>query len=248
MSAVVLELDIGNSSAKWRVLAPERLAGGRIVLTDSALRMLLDEHQISAIRVGSVAGKEVEDMVSDVARSFAIPCYFARSQPISCGLTNSYQDPSKMGVDRWLAMLAAWRLVQSEVIVVDAGTALTIDLIDRNGCHSGGYILPGRKLILESLTGSTERVRYEGVPDPSIAPGVTTAECVEHGSWLSLLSAIRGVVADCCQLSGGMPRVVLTGGDAPSLMRLAGDSDWQLKEELVLDGLALALADEEPEG
>jgi len=242
MSAVVLELDIGNSSAKWRVLAPERLAGGRIVLTDSALRMLLDEHQISAIRAGSVAGQAIEDMVSAVARSFA------RSQPISCGLRNSYQDPSKMGVDRWLAMLAAWRLVQSEVIVVDAGTALTIDLIDRNGCHSGGYILPGRKLILESLTSSTERVRYEGVPDPSIAPGVTTAECVEHGSWLSLLSAIRGVVADCCQLSGSVPRVVLTGGDAPSLMRLAGESDWQLKEELVLDGLALALADGEAEG
>jgi type III pantothenate kinase len=248
MSAVVLELDVGNSSAKWRVLAPERLAGGRIVLTDSALCMLLDEYQISAIRVGTVAGQAVEDMVSAVAKRLAIPCHFARSQPSACGLTNSYQDPSKMGVDRWLAMLAAWRLVQSEVVVVDAGTALTIDLVDRNGCHSGGFILPGRKLILESLTSSTERVRYDGAPDASIAPGVTTAECVEHGSWLSLLSAIRSVVADCCRRSGRAPRVVLTGGDAPSLMRLAGESDWQLKEELVLDGLALALVDEEAEG
>lgn len=248
MSAVVLELDVGNSSAKWRVLAPERLAGGRIVLTDSALCMLLDEHQISAIRVGSVAGQTVEDMVSAVARRFAIPCHFARSQSFGCGLTNSYRDPSKMGVDRWLAMLAAWRLVQGEVIVVDAGTALTIDLVDRNGCHSGGFILPGRRLIHESLTSSTERVRYDGAPDASIAPGVTTAECVEHGSWLSLLSAIRSVVADCCRRSGRAPRVVLTGGDAPSLMRLAGESDWQLKEELVLDGLALALADGGAEG
>lgn len=245
MSKTVLEVDVGNSSAKWRLIdLGVRRAGGRISTSGGRLAELVNEWRVGLVRIVSVAGPDVDGQLAQAVVEAGAHCEFARTQSSCLGLVNSYAEPSRMGADRWVAMLAAWRMVAGPLIVVDAGTALTIDVVDGLGRHCGGYILPGRKLMLSGLGANTERVRYEGEVAPAVAPGVSTAECVEHGVWLAMLAAVREVYAVQCAALGASPKVLLTGGDAPALLNIAAESHWVYREELVLDGLAVALAGE----
>ncbi len=247
MVARWLELDVGNTAMKWRLLDGCRVDGGRRECSVASLRDLLSRWQPNAIRVASVAADDRNRLIQDAARRAGVPCQFAHSQARCGPVTNSYRDVGKMGVDRWLAMLAAWQLCRREVVVVDAGTALTIDIIDSSAQHLGGYILPGRKMMLDALLGNTDRVRYGEAPAPSVLPGRDTGACVENASWMSLLASIQSCHAGAFN-SAQKPGLVICGGDAPQLIDMAGGaaSDWLFRDELVLDGLAIAL--EQPGG
>lgn len=245
MSMPVLEVDVGNSSAKWRLIDQgARRDGGRISASGERLAELVNEWQVGLVRIVSVAGPDVDGQLAQAVIEAGARCEFVHTQPSCRGLVNSYAEPGRMGADRWVAMLAAWHMVAGPFIVVDAGTALTIDVVDGQGRHRGGYILPGRKLMLSALGANTERVRYEGAVVPAVAPGASTAECVEHGVWLAMLAAVREVYAAQCAALGCPPKVLLTGGDAPALLDIAAEPHWVYREELVLDGLAVALAGE----
>ncbi len=243
MSVRVLELDVGNTAAKWRLLAGDRIDGGRVELSAAELSALFGRCRPSVMRVASVAGEGVEEIIASVARRAGLACRFARTEARCGDLVNSYQDVSRMGVDRWLAMLAAWQSSPGPLLVVDAGTALTIDAIAPDGRHCGGYILPGRRLLVSSLLGNTDRVRYHEAPQPSVAPGCDTASCVENASWMSMLAAIDMSRKQYVQQRGCSPSLVICGGDAANLIALGGAvaAEWCHREELVLDGLAIAL-------
>ena len=88
--------------------------------------------------------------------------HFARSTASACGVTNSYRQPRRLGVDRWVAMIGAWSEFESSCLVVDAGTAVTIDAIDDTGQHLGGQILPGVALMARALASNTS-----DIPDTS---------------------------------------------------------------------------------
>lgn len=245
MSRRVLEVDVGNSSLKWRLLdAGLRRAGGRTATSGQRLAALVGEWRADVVRIVSVAGERVDEQLAQAVIAADARCEFARTRSSCGGVVNSYAEPGRMGADRWVAMLAAWRRVKGAVIVVDAGTALTIDVIDGRGHHCGGYILAGRKLMLSALGANTGRVRYENPVSPDIIPGVNTAQCVEHGAWLAMLAAVREVYARQCADLACAPTVLITGGDAAALLDIAAEPQWLYCEELVLDGLAVALAEE----
>lgn len=242
-----LELDIGNSALKWRVMdGLERLQGGRIASSPTALASLLGElplDKIIDVRIASVASTERDQVLFDILASSGLAIRLAASQGFCAGVRNSYSDVSRMGVDRWLAMVAAFSKCGGACVVVDAGTALTIDLVDSKGVHLGGYIIPGVAMSAKALAEHTGRVRFDGADRQSLVPGQDTESCVHHGKWLAQYGAVQAAVAYAESLEG--PTVVyVTGGDAPTLMALAGERarDWRYCEELVLDGLAPVLA------
>jgi type III pantothenate kinase len=139
-----------------------------------------------------------------------------------------------MGVDRWLAMLAAWQRLHAAVCVVDAGSALTIDLVDSSGQHSGGYIIPGSFLMERALLLDTGRVRFAEQVEYGLAPGVSTAQAVRHGIALAQVGAV-GLAID----RADQPmQLVFTGGGAQQLRDLLG-RDGELVPELVFDGLEI---------
>ena len=244
----VLQLDVGNSSTKWRLMEGERrVDGGRCSLREESLDALC-ALGASAVWVASVASDEEEQRIEGEFRCRGVVPKFARTQSQCGSVRNSYTDPGRMGVDRWLAMLAGDSWAAGGVVVVDAGTAATIDLVDDRGAHIGGYILPGFKLMCASLTGNTGRVRYAGAADVSVRPGRQTGDCVEAAAWLALLSSVRGAVGQYMALEGAPPKVVLTGGDAKSIVALAGAdaAEWLFVDERVLDGLQIAVRAEAP--
>lgn len=239
----VMELDIGNSALKWRLSeGGVPLSRGRdLSRTVEGLPL----ENVDEVRVASVAGDIFNLALEEVLVARGIRVRVAKSQRRCGAVQNSYRDVSKMGVDRWLAMVAAYRHVgERAVLVVDAGTALTVDLVAADGRHAGGYIIPGASLMIRSLGLGTDRVRVETPSTIELAPGQSTGECVYNGSALAQLGALTVALTQAEILLSERPRVAVTGGDGLRLCDLGRQDgrDWDYVEELVLDGLAPVLA------
>lgn len=237
-----LELDVGNTALKWRLCQEDRrIAGGREPTRDVAALPLAG---VSEVWVASVAGEQVNTALSNEFAALGVTAVFARSQQRCGGVQNSYSDVSRMGVDRWLAMVAAFRQAEHKpVLVVDAGTALTIDVVAGSGHHLGGYILPGAPLMVRSLGLATDRVKVDRVSAGVLSPGRDTGECVLNGCALAQVGAIKQAVTEAQSALEEVPTIIVTGGDGQGLCELGGDAarDWVYVEDLVLDGLAPVL-------
>ena len=238
-----LQLDVGNSGAKWRLLEQGRVAArGVYRATDEASRAaLLDcAPQPQQVWIASVAGAGAERALAEMlADRWGVQPWFARSVARCGAVRNSYKEPARMGVDRWLAMLAAWQRVQGRVCVVDAGSALTVDLVSDSGRHEGGYIIPGPTLMERALLLDTDRVRFAEEADYDLSPGSSTAEAVRHGIAL----AQTGALALAMDRAGVAPaRLLFCGGWGDTLRRLL-DRGGQYLPDLVFEGLEI-LADD----
>lgn len=235
-----LEIDLGNTLLKWRLIGQVRLSGGRIGLAE--LEKWLSGQTLPAeqIWISSVASDAVNHQLSLRLQShFGVEPVFARTTRESAGLFNAYSQPEKMGVDRWLAMLAAWDKFKSALIVVDAGSAITIERISADGHYIGGTILAGFNMQQTTLLGQTARVRFEAVQGDALSGGVDTASCVASGAEF----VIRGVAVQLKELLSQYEgaRLVITGGDAEQLIGyLDKQLDYVAIPELVMDGLSLA--------
>lgn len=174
-----------------------------------------------------------------LATRWDVEPWFARSVSEVGGLRNSYAEPERLGVDRWLAMLGARERVAGRLCVVDAGSALTLDIVAADGRHEGGYIIPGRRLMERALLFDTGRVRFAEDAGYSLEPGTSTAEAVRHGITAAQVGALRTVLA--AGDGSGEMFPVFCGGGAESLMSLAG-VDGLLAPDLVFEGLELMAA------
>ena len=237
-----LQLDVGNSSAKWRLVTHGRAtATGKYLAGGEASRQLLLNcaAQVEQIWISSVAAPAAEaELAAMVRNQWGVEPWFARTRARSGNLVNSYDDPGRMGVDRWLVMLAASQRVNGRVCVVDAGSALTIDIVDASGRHEGGYIIPGPALMERALLLDTDRVRFAEEVDYDLTPGSSTAGAVRHGIAL----AQAGAVALAVDRYGNEPMELLfCGGGGEPLRQLVGRGG-SYAPDLVFDGLQLMAA------
>ena len=238
-----LQLDVGNSGAKWRLVkADGSVAGrGRYQTDDVASReaLLGCSQALAQIWVASVADAEKNAALASLLRErWGVEPWFPRSESQTGDLINSYSDPARMGVDRWLAMLAGRARYQGSLCVVDAGSALTIDLVAANGRHEGGYIIPGAQLMERALLLDTDRVRFAEEPDYAITPGHSTAHAVRHGIARAqagaLLLALDRAAAGS---SGGVaPQLLFCGGGGEMLQALVARGGVVVPD-LVFEGL-----------
>ncbi|MEM6300657.1 MAG: type III pantothenate kinase, partial [Pseudomonadota bacterium] len=232
----LLLIDAGNSSVKWAIVSRGSPVQAGKEPFGELLARLPDLGQFDLMLCSSVLSEDANASVEFHAQQLGARCWFAQTDRELGGLTNSYADPSAMGVDRWLAMLGAWHRYRSAVCVIDAGTALTIDFVDHRGCHRGGYIIPGTHLMHQSLFANTDRVRNADEQVISLGPGTSTADAVGRGAQLAQIGAI------CCAIEQAQledVRVCATGGSSQSLVGLAMLSHSYIAN-LVLEGLLVA--------
>lgn len=191
------------------------------------------------VRIACVAGDRggITERFED---AYGVRPEFAEAAPELAGVTCGYDEPTRLGVDRWLALVAGWNAVRRAVVVVDLGTAATLDFVTADGRHQGGYIVPGLGLMAAALARETAGVRVAGDLAPDLGPGRSTAQAVRRGSTAMLVDFIGASVARFVEVDGDSPDVFLTGGDAELV---AGRLPFPVRVEpdLVLDGLALAL-------
>ena len=239
---VCLQLDIGNSSAKWRLLRGDTvIARGHYRAGDSASQatLLNCTDTLDEIWIASVAAPAVEQQLAALlVGQWGVTPWFARTEAHTAGLHNSYAEPGRMGVDRWLAMVGARQRAPGRLCVVDAGSALTIDIVSATGQHEGGYIIPGPALMERALLLDTDRVRFDEQIDYALAPGKSTAEAVRHGIAL----AQAGAVALALEQAGSEPiTLFFCGGAGETLMHL-GPRTGQWVPDLVFEGLGVMAA------
>jgi len=238
---MTLYLDVGNTALKWRLYdeAGVPAQGDAVHQRDWAevVRQLRALGSPSCIEVASVAGVEADVHLAELLQaSFSVSPRFYYSQQADAGVVNGYAEPSRLGVDRWLAVIETWHRSGAS-IVVDCGSALTLDAVTAQGRHTGGYIVPGLSMMLRSLVSGTGSIR---LPDRDVAtdmsPGCSTAEGVLNGILRMSVAfiadsvvALREGVKDTCP-------VYLTGGDAGRILPHLPFSA-ELAPDLVLDGL-----------
>ena len=240
MTKVCLQMDVGNSSAKWRLVSADNHVVQRgVYKTDDAhtLKQLLSISVApEKIWISSVADERSESKIKDIlVGQWGVEPWFARTQKQTNTLLNSYADPSRMGVDRWLAMLAARERFPGRICVVDVGSALTIDVVAADGLHEGGYILPGPGLMERALLLDTDRVRFNEEAAYKLTPGRSTGEAVRHGIALAQAGAVRLALE---QLEISEDQLVLCGGGGEMLQTLLGGAGT-LSPDLVFEGLTI---------
>jgi len=238
---MIVDIDIGNTRAKWRLSSEgSSIECGALDTRseDWAVLESLRSHRPERVRVSNVAGADVAQRVQHiVADTFGLNAEFAVASRIVGEVVSGYEQPERLGVDRWLALLAGWELFGSRCIVVDAGSALTFDFLDEQAMHLGGYIIPGQQMMLNSLFGGTSGVRADASQAEGLSYGRNTDSAVHNGCLAMTVALIEKMIRAQGQ---GMTNLVLTGGDAESLLMHLPSSIVHVPD-LVLDGLALAL-------
>lgn len=234
-----LLFDIGNSRLKWAWWKQGLKAGGALTHAGQSPEKVLEALD-AGIRPDEVWAASVaapglrQGLEAWVMRHHALPVRWVVSQAEACGVRNAYAQPEKLGVDRWLAMIAARRRAAGAVFVVDAGTALTLDVVDAQGSHRGGLIAPGLDTQRRSLLSHTQlrAVPFAGLP---AWLGTDTDMAVTWGALHGAIGMIMRVHEAICSEHPGITSII-TGGDAHWLLPYLGP-DWQHLPELVLEGL-----------
>ena len=252
---MTLLVDVGNSAVKWARLAADGTltAGGRVLhrgSVDVAAALTAEWQGAPTLRraVGcSVAGDEVMAAVERAAGAAGVPgVEWLHSQasfrggPVS--LVNGYLEPRQLGADRWHALLGACaRLPGTSLVVVNAGTATTVDCVrvgEGGPRFVGGCIAPGVRLMLESLARDTA-----GLPLASGAPADfpdTTDKAIVTGVIDAQAGLVERVWRRFSAVLALAPRLLLAGGHAELLAaRLPGEFAPLIEHNLVLRGLAL---------
>jgi type III pantothenate kinase len=248
---VILCIDAGNTRVKWGVSNTEAsgwLAQGALDYADldqlpARLPAVLPAVPTVSQRIVAcnVAGTGIGERIERMVANMGSPLHWLKSSAAACGVTNGYAQPTQLGADRWAALIGARALGFAPAVVVMAGTATTIDLLDADGHFRGGLILPGLDLMRASLARDTANLpRVSASADGySLAPTTTDAAIVS-GSIHATLGAIDRMREG---LRGGLgaslsdkARVVLSGGAANVLRPHLAPSP-QAVENLVLEGL-----------
>ena len=232
-----LLIDVGNTAIKWRLANAEGLldTGGSVSDVPSLCRSVGAELWDVA-GLASVASDSADALlIAALTASREATVRLATAQSTCFGLVSSYAEPTRMGVDRWLAMSAAHFHNEGALCVIDVGTAVTIDLVSTEGVHLGGYILPGADLMWRALSRETDRIHVDMLKAPTIGPGDNTEACVTAGSWRAVFGAVQSTMADYPE-----HRALLTGGAATTLQDLGLAATHS--PDLVMEGLRLWLS------
>jgi len=245
-------VDIGNTRVKWACGDGATLSGhGAFSYAPDTLRNELQQwrtmrpRELEKALIANVAGPEITGTVRDfIAGAWSVKVEEAVAEPERDGLKNGYDDPASLGVDRWLALLAAWRKYETSLCVVDCGTAVTLDVIlhegqGLGGRHLGGHIYPGLAAIRKALAMATGQIQTDDDAVPALAFGRSTPECVSNGYAFALSGMLRECIERVRKEHGAELLAVITGGGAAALPPSLLPARTAPEPDLVLQGLNL---------
>lgn len=232
---MILVLDCGNSRLKWglhggrRWLARGALGAGELEGLADCLRSLPRPAQAVAC---NVAGERVGAMVAAAVAALGVPLRWVESQCAGHGVRNLYDEPRQLGADRWAALVGARALHRGACLVVCAGTATTVDVLDAEGNFQGGLILPGVELMRRALAEHTARLplaegKFAELPRNTLDAIVSGCLQAQLGAIERMFERVAAAPEAICLVSGGGAELLF------GLLRLPK----RRVEDLVLEGL-----------
>lgn len=239
-----LLLDLGNTRLKWVWQTPSGawLAAGAVDWRDD-VGAALEAEWADMPRPDQVIGASVVDAVrEEQIAALAMGWWrestcWLRTPAQACGVRNAYAEPQRLGVDRFLAMVAAHAAGHGPSVLVSVGTALTLDVLTADGRHLGGLIAPGPLLMQQALFGATARLRPEQAA-AIVELADNTADAVASGCWHAAAALVERFAARTAARLDTVPELVLGGGDAAALLPLLS-LPARLGQDAVLRGLAI---------
>ncbi len=245
MSGHDLLIDLGNTRLKWARCADNGSPGPATAFVHgddagwTALDQELRQSPPPAAWIASVAPAAVEArLLSALAAASPQSSIQRLSSPAAGGgVRNAYAEPKRLGIDRFLALVAAHSAFPGPALLVSAGTALTVDALAADGEHLGGLIAPGIAMAQDAVVARSGRVqkRDEGAVDWL---GRSTESCLASGAWTAAVGLVERSAAEFQRRLGVPPRLLLHGGDAAQLAPRLG-RPAEVVDGLVLFGLAL---------
>ena len=239
VSGTILAIDAGNTRIKWG--AHDGRGWRATGAVDTADAQMLQASLVAALPAdraiaSNVAGAAVQAVIEAACANASVPVTFIRGEASRLGVSNAYRDPAQLGSDRWVALVAAHTARPGHKLVINTGTAVTIDTLTAEGRFLGGVIVPGPALMRRSLDRGTAALReargeVRDFPDntqDAIATGTVMA-CAGAADRMARAMTARGTPPGLIILSGGAAREL-----APAL-----GLPFEIHENLVLDGLQL---------
>lgn len=244
---MILLVDAGNTRIKWGCLEDGRIEQVRewrhkerqlddiVPLLDSLAP------QPARMVVSNVAGFEMARVLTQYAQDHqGMRPEFVQVEREALGVSVAYRDEHQLGVDRWVAMIGAFGQYHAPLCVVDAGTALTIDGLDREGRHLGGMIAPGVHLASQVLNhGTSDIAAKRHAQDRELDLFMDNTDgAVQAGALFSVVALVEKAVEEMSQRLSARPQVIVTGGDGERVRDRLG-IPAQFVPDLVLRGLRL---------
>ncbi len=243
---MLIVVDIGNTRTKWAQVTE----GGRLQAMDAAMNSSLAKSAFKKalsnadkVVIANVAGSTMAEQVTAMLPQQA-EAVFAAVESGAYGVTCQY-DTASLGIDRWASVVAAWHQYQQPLIVINAGTAITVDAVSREkltnkGTYLGGSIMPGLQLLYDALANNTAKLPALATATYSVFPS-NTQEAIYAGCINAIVGSVVLQLKNLEKHAAFLPKVVISGGDA---VKIAGALSPRIKrpvvaESLVLQGLAL---------
>ncbi len=234
-------IDAGNSRIKWAIDADDLWATGVSKRADfaDALKKQVDENNtdVDGVFISSTRNQnynlQLTVMLEDLFNKTAV---FVEPQRRLHGVINRYEPVLSLGSDRWAAIIAARSLSNSPAIVIDCGTAVTVDAVNSEGMFEGGVIFPGIDLALQSLN-SADNLNLAKEAEANVF-GLNTDQAMYSGVLYSIAWGIDGIVQQMRKSLGYSVNVYLCGGDMGKFIHLLEHHVIQ-EPELVLKGLKI---------
>lgn len=246
-----LFIDIGNSRIKLATLDKrnyDSLGAFSISVCEDvdSLREQLESYEIQPdhVYISSVSDGATEQVFNEaISQCWALLPIMMQSQIQCCGIANGYKQPHALGVDRWMAIMGASSMTKKNFLVIDAGTAITVDAV-AEGKHLGGLIVPGIRSMRDALSKDTAQLQkpldigaFSEKGDAETAGLATdTATAIYGGTLYMASSYLNALVFDLQHSHSCRFELFLTGGDAPLLLELI-NGPVEYVEDLVLAGM-----------
>jgi type III pantothenate kinase len=236
-----LALDIGNSRTKWGLFTDDGWVdkGSWETAQWAQLTHLLQQHTPMQVMAAHVASNDVKVGITQCCATAHVPLQWVNPNTPTPLLRSRY-DAEQLGADRWAALIGAHTFTQKNAVVVNAGTATTVDALSAEGEFLGGVILPGLTLMAAALAQGTAQLPHAQGQFTTLP--VNTMDAITSGAILATVGAIERMAAALhertqqpviCLLSGGAQEVLITRLNLPVLA----------VENLVLEGVARLMAD-----
>jgi type III pantothenate kinase len=232
-------LDIGNSRTKYCFHDNSERTFHCAVLNKSISHNFLTEKftDVDKIVVSSVANKKITETINIWCHANKVVYQQVFSEFKKNTVISGYKEPRQLGVDRWLALIGvAYLYPNKNVLVIDAGTATTIDFLTKTGQHQGGWILAGINTLISSVLAETAQVKANVIEQESLAFGINTSENVHHAAWAATVGAINLAILEVQKQTLTLDELIITGGNANILASLISH-ECTVIEELVFTGL-----------
>jgi len=236
---VKILVDIGNTRTKYLFEQTDSLNTHFVIKNEEITLQWLVKHwgMANELVIASVKSGVLTETISQWSQTNNITCHFIESEKKRFGITNSYEQPKTLGVDRWLTLLGASALYpRTNVIIIDAGTATTFDLLDKSGLHQGGWILSGIELLFSQLNNSTSKVNFEINDFVDTGFGKSTSECVNNAAWAATIGMINTGIKKA-QHAYNIDHCLLLGGNAEKIKPFVEFPVVEINNNLIFEGL-----------